>query len=263
MPFIPDFSVGRNPRIVGGIDSYIEDLPYQVSLRRLFVNETVSIWGHTCGGFIISQDAVVTAAHCIYGRENLKFQIRAGSDLRSQGGQVINVTKFFLHEGYSSTGYYNDIAIVKLQTRLQFGKTVWSTPLPPMGFKIPDGSPLLVSGWGALEWSGSSPERLQQVYVPAVSNEDCAKVYNNVRAHKICAGVVGRDSCQVWMNRIWILRKLEWNSFLQGDSGGPLFYKGRVVGIVSSGYRCAYDGYPGIYIRVSEFLDWIAAHMFK
>lgn len=48
----------------------------------------------------------------------------------------------------------------------------------------------------------------------------------------------------------------------QGDSGGPMVYKKFVVGIVSSGYRCAYDGYPGIYMRVSEFLDFIAEKMF-
>lgn len=197
-PFIPDFSLGgRQPKIVGGIDAYIEDVPYQVSLRRLFENETASIWGHTCGGFIISTDAILTAAHCIYGREHLKFQIRAGSDLRSQGGQVINVSKFFLHPDYQSNGYYNDIAVMKLESRLQFGSKVWSIALPARGYRVPDGAPLLVSGWGALQWgASSSPERLQSVYVPAVSNEDCAKAYSNIRDHKICAGSVGLDSCQ-------------------------------------------------------------------
>lgn len=48
---------------------------------------------------------------------------------------------------------------------------------------------------------------------------------------------------------------------IKGDSGGPLAYKGMVVGIVSSGYRCAYAGYPGMYIRVSEYLDFIAEHL--
>lgn len=244
LPFVPDFSVGREPKIVGGEDAYIEDVRYQVSLRRLFENETVSSWGHTCGGFIISPDAVITAAHCIYGRENLKFQIRAGSDLRSQGGQVVNVSKFFLHEDYQPSGYHNDIALLKLKTRLRFNDQVWATQMPPKGYRVPDGAPLIVSGWGALAWQGSSPERLQKVTVPAVSNEECARAYSNVRAGKICAGSEGLDSCQ-------------------GDSGGPLAYKGYVVGIVSSGYRCAVAGFPGIYIRMSEYLDWIAAHMFK
>lgn len=197
LSFIPDFSTNeKQPKIVGGVDAYIEDIPYQVSLRRLFENDTVVSWGHTCGGFIISTDAVVTAAHCIYGREHLKFQIRAGSDLRSQGGQVVNVTKFFLHPDYQTSGTYNDVAVLKLENRLQFNSKVWSIMLPPRGYRVPDDSPLLVSGWGTLTWQGSSSERLQQVYVPAVSNEECAKAYNNIRDHKICAGAVGVDSCQ-------------------------------------------------------------------
>ncbi|CRL07771.1 CLUMA_CG020725, isoform A [Clunio marinus] len=237
IPFVPDFSVGdKQPKIVGGIDAYIEDAKYQVSLRRFVGNDTDGVWGHSCGGFIISQDAIVTAAHCIYGRETSKYQIRAGSDLRSQGGQIIDVKKFFLHEDYQPSGYYNDIAIVKLEKRLTFNSKVWSIPLPPKGYKVPDGDALLVSGWGALSWQGSSPERLQKVYVPAVSNEQCARAYSNIRDHKICAGAEGLDSCQ-------------------GDSGGPMTHKNFVVGVVSSGYRCAYDGFPGIYTRFWTLLD--------
>lgn len=44
-PFFPDFSSGRDPKIVGGVDAYIEDIPYQVSLRRLVQNETYASWG--------------------------------------------------------------------------------------------------------------------------------------------------------------------------------------------------------------------------
>lgn len=155
----------------------------------------------------------------------------------------MNVTKIFMHPDYQQSGYYNDIAILRLASHLKFGKKVWSIPLPPKGYKVPEGAPLLVSGWGALAWQGSSPERLQSVLVPTVTNANCAKVYSSVRDHKICAGKAGVDSCQ-------------------GDSGGPLVHKNFVVGVVSSGYRCAVEGYPGMYTRVSEFLDFITFHMF-
>lgn len=153
------------------------------------------------------------------------------------------MTKFFIHPDYQPSGFYNDIAVLRLETRLHFSSKVWSTALPPKGYKVQHGEPLVVSGWGALAWQGSSPERLQKVTVPAVSNEECTRAYNNIRAHKICAGEAGLDACQ-------------------GDSGGPLIHKGIVVGIVSSGYRCAYEGFPGIYTRVSEFFEFIALHMF-
>lgn len=239
-----DSEADKTPKIVGGEPAYIEDVPYQVSLRRLFQNDTVTTFVHTCGGIIISPDTILTAAHCIYGRENINFQIRAGSDLKSQGGQLINVTKKLLHHDYQQSGFYNDIAILKLQRKIEINSKAQPIQVAPRGFKVPDNAPLLASGWGTTTWQGSSPERLQKVFVPAVSNVECAKAYSNVRAHKICAGIEGRDSCQ-------------------GDSGGPLVYRKVLVGIVSSGFRCAAAGYPGLYTRVSEFIDWIGLNMFK
>lgn len=235
---------GKIPKIVGGEPAYIEDVPYQVSLRRLFQNDTTTTFVHTCGGIIVAPSTILTAAHCIYGREQVSFQIRAGSDLKSQGGQIVNVTKKILHPDYQHSGFYNDIAILRLEHRLEMNSKVQMIQIAPRGLRVPDHFPLLVSGWGTLNWQGSSPERLQKVYVPAVSNEECAKVYSNERAHKICAGEEGKDSCQ-------------------GDSGGPLVYRKMLVGIVSSGFRCAAAGYPGLYTRVSEFFDWIGMNMFS
>lgn len=173
----------------------------------------------------------------------MPFQIRAGSDLKSQGGQIVNVTKFFLHPDYQQNGFYNDIAVMRLAEKLQINTKVQPIQIAPRGYRVPDNAELLVSGWGTLEFRGSSPERLQKVYVPAVSNEVCARSYSNIRPHKICAGREGVDACQ-------------------GDSGGPLVWKKMLVGIVSSGTGCGSAGFPGIYTRVSEFFDFIGLHMF-
>lgn len=191
--FNQDDDEDKTPKIVGGVPALIEDVPYQVSLRRLFQNDTVTTFVHTCGAIIVNTDTILTAAHCIFGREHLPYQIRAGSDMKSQGGQIVNVTKFFLHPDYQHSGFYNDIAVMRLAEKLRFSPKVQAIQIAPRGYRVPNNAPLLVSGWGTLEFRGSSPERLQKVFVPAVSNEDCAKAYSNIRPHKICAGIEGRQ----------------------------------------------------------------------
>lgn len=69
-------------------------------------------------------------------------------------------------------------------------------------FRVSDGTSLLVSGWGRLKESGSPSEQLQKVYVPVVSNEVCALSYEDIRNDQICAGVAGKDSCQVFLLKI-------------------------------------------------------------
>ncbi|CAO1408608.1 unnamed protein product [Diamesa hyperborea] len=229
----------RGVKIVGGVNAYIEEVPYQLSMRIATINDTGTFWAHTCGAIIISQSAVMTAAHCVYGRMNRKYSVRAGSDMKSQGGQLVDVKKIEMHPEYLPSGFYYDIAMMKLSSNLMFNTRVWSVALPPMGYKVPDGADLLVSGWGTLEFRGNSPDRLQKVIVPAVSNEECAKAYGNIREHKICAGIVGKDACQ----------------------GGPLVHKNTLVGVVSSGNGCGFEGYPGIYTRVSEFLTFVVKHL--
>ncbi|XP_070509010.1 trypsin-like [Chironomus tepperi] len=235
----PDFYVpsDRNPRIVGGTNATIEEVPYQVSLR--YCRTTC---GHFCGGSIINQDTILTAAHCVDGDLPEWIAVRAGSDLRSQGGQILQVRNIIIHPEYQRSGLYNDVAVLKLSTQLRFSSKVMPIGLPPRGMSFRSGTPLLVSGWGALLWQGSSPERLQKVIVPYVPNDVCGRIYGNIRATSLCAGEEGVDACQ-------------------GDSGGPLVHNNFVVGIVSGGSYCAFDGYPGTYARTSEFLGFISQAM--
>lgn len=141
----------REVKIVGGVNAYIEEVPYQLSMRVATINETGTFWSHTCGAIIISQSAVMTAAHCVYGRLERKYSVRAGSDMRSQGGQLVDVKKIVMHPEYLPSGLYYDIAMMKLVSNLNFNTRVWSVALPPIGYKVPDGADLLVSGWGTLE----------------------------------------------------------------------------------------------------------------
>ena len=105
----------------------------------------------------------------------------------------------------------------------------------------------IVSGWGRLSSGGTSPDILQEVTVPVVSNATCnsASSYNgSINDTMICAGYQqgGKDSCQ-------------------GDSGGPMVaaYQNEIysIGVVSWGHGCAAPNKYGVYARTSKFVDWI------
>merc|ERR1712037_894730 len=104
-----------------------------------------------------------------------------------------------------------------------------------------------VTGWGTLSSGGSQPTVLQEVDVTVTTNTACKNAYGSsmITANMICAADSGKDSCQ-------------------GDSGGPMIApeNGRqaLIGVVSWGYGCAMEAYPGVYARVTEKMDWIVAN---
>uniref|UniRef100_A0A1Q3FQJ5 trypsin n=1 Tax=Culex tarsalis TaxID=7177 RepID=A0A1Q3FQJ5_CULTA len=230
---------GTVGRIVGGQDTTIENHPYQVSLRRR--------GNHNCGGAILNENTILTAAHCVYYTDSppSDYSIRAGSTLRNQGGQLITASEVFIHPWYDDWTLDWDIAILKLEQNLVLGPSVQKIDLPETTFKIQHGTLASIAGWGTLYYQGPSTNHLQQVSVPIVDNVICSKAYQNfgsILSFHLCAGDAGLDACQ-------------------GDSGGPLVYGGQVIGIVSWGYGCAFKGYPTVYTRVSDFIEFIHEHM--
>ena len=109
---------------------------------------------------------------------------------------------------------------------------------------------LFLQGWGTTSSGGSISEDLLKVEVPFVDKETCEQDYTGytISDNMLCAGEKGKDSCQ-------------------GDSGGPLvaYDNGSpvLVGVVSWGIGCAFEGYPGVYAKVSNYLDWIENVMAK
>ncbi|XP_055531830.1 trypsin-1-like [Wyeomyia smithii] len=226
-------------RIVGGSDTRIEKHPYQISLRKS--------GSHTCGGSILNANHVLTAAHCVHypHSEPADFSVRIGSTYRNEGGKLVAISKINIHPEYDDWSLECDIAVLKLAKSVSFDSTIKPITLPKKDFRIAEGTIASIAGWGGLHFQGPSTSHLQQVSVPIVSNKACSRAYENfgaVYSYHLCAGAAGIDACQ-------------------GDSGGPLVVKGVLVGIVSWGYGCAFNGYPTVYTRVSEFLDFIKYHM--
>jgi len=230
-------------RIVGGIPAQRNELPYQVQLQ-LFGS-------HFCGGSVINEDWIITAAHCLFddiGPTGYSVAVRQYDVTQVEDEIVLGVAEYFKHPRYPIPG--NDIALIRVAGRLDFSDGNVAPVCSPDEGRLYVDSPSIVSGWGATQWQGSGSEVLLYTAVTITSNDYCrqallANNYPPPRSMEVCAGSEEennqRDSCQ-------------------GDSGGPLVVKEdgtfRLVGVVAHGFECA-SGSPGVYTRVNSFFDFI------
>ncbi|XP_069679950.1 trypsin-7-like [Periplaneta americana] len=219
-----------NGRIVGGTDADIANYPYQVSMQ---VNN-----GHFCGGSIISTEWVVTAAHCVKDIPINVVSFRAGSSNQGTGGTVHPAEQITYNPNFSEQTADYDIAVAKVSVLFVFSNTV--QPIKFTSVAPPTGTPVVVTGWGALYEDGPAPEVLQQVQINIVDFEECDSVYGGITQRMICAGVPqgGKGVCG-------------------GDSGGPLVANGSLVGVVSWGAFCAAKGYPQVFSDVAVLSSWV------
>jgi len=165
--------------------------------------------------------------------------------------QTVKGIKAIYHPQYDPDTTVNDIAVIVLDKPIKFGQAAQPVCLPEAGEQVADNTVATVAGWGLTREGGSSVSQfLNQVGVPIVNPQSCASQYSRagikiVSQAMICAGFSagGKDSCQ-------------------GDSGGPFVVQGKngytLQGVVSFGIGCARPGLPGVYSRVSNYLDWIA-----
>nr|XP_023028142.1 trypsin-like [Leptinotarsa decemlineata] len=229
------YSIPANVRIIGGEDADIAEFPWQISLQR---NHE-----HSCGGFLISNTWVATAAHCLFTGSNTNLYIRAGSSRTDSGGQVSKVDRFIVHPYYNDSSLDYDVALLQLVSPVTTPNAT-AAALPEAGKAVPVGAMLTVTGWGyTFNDKILAPVILQQVSIPILSHAACSRAYagESITSQMFCAGLYGtggKDSCQ-------------------GDSGGPAVADGEVVGIVSWGNGCGDPYFPGVYVKVSSLRDWI------
>jgi len=231
-------------RIVGGNPTDPHEIPWQVGL--------VNSWSPRpfCGGTIISERFIMTAAHCMGGSFQVLAQEHDVTD--NSDGTKHNVKASTSHPNYNDNTYDYDYAIVELVEPLSLtgSSKARAACLPTSSdVQFASGTSFVVSGWGALSEGGNSPDVLHAVLVPHVSDAACNNYYDNyggITARMICAGQAqgAIDSCQ-------------------GDSGGPLTWvdptssKVKLIGVVSWGVGCARPNNPGVYAEVSSVLPWI------
>ncbi|XP_048009841.1 trypsin-3-like [Megalobrama amblycephala] len=221
-------------KIVGGYECTKNGVQYQVSLNSGY---------HFCGGSLISNLWVVSAAHCYKSR----VQVRLGEhniDVTEGTEQFIDSTKVIRHPSYNSYTLDNDIMLIKLSSAASLNSYVKTVSLPSSCAS--SGTSCLISGWGNMSASGSNyPSRLMCLNAPILSDSTCKSAYpGEITSNMFCAGFMegGKDSCQ-------------------GDSGGPVVCNGQLQGIVSWGYGCAQKNLPGVYVKVCNYNTWISNTM--
>ena len=163
----------------------------------------------------------------------------------SQGARY-KAQQIYLSENYNNYTFNNDIAIIELAEEVANVAEV-KLITPDMETLLNTGDTLKVMGWGSLTVDGTSlPTILQEVDLALSDREKCNTAYGGtITDTMLCAGLEegGKDSCQ-------------------GDSGGPLLVNSNnewyQVGVVSFGSVCAEAGAPGVYARVSKFIDWVS-----
>ena len=255
---------GTTAKIVGGIMAPAGKFPFQTALIVAATPEGREHFGQFCGGSLIAQDWVLTAAHCVPDTEANEVDVYVGSSVLpsggpnpgSAGGVRSAVDAIIVHEAYDPATSDNDIALLHVTGPIpsDLRTAVAATPAHDKQFVFPLGDAVVI-GWGATTEGGGTTPQLMRVWVDIQDSELCEANYKEVipnleiTDNMLCAGLPegGQDSCQ-------------------GDSGGflgaPLGNGDYVqLGVVSFGVGCARPKLFGVYTRVANYADWITQHM--
>jgi len=264
----------RSSRIVGGVETEVNEYPWQARLLT-----QLQTGQQLCGGSLVSSQWVLTAAHCTQGEAGNPDNIAVYLGEHDQSTTVptsvqFGVSQVINHPNYQLVGEMRipvyDFSLLKLASPVDFAALPAIRPicLPSDTSLDYAGLTATVTGFGATSYGGVGSDTLLEAEVVVLSNADCLSDNYNYSAalaavveagygelleqsleQMMCAAFPGKDACQ-------------------GDSGGPLVTAGsgdgvtsgqnyELIGVVSTGIGCADPSYPGVYARVTKQLEWI------
>ncbi|XP_026758720.2 uncharacterized protein LOC113518140 isoform X2 [Galleria mellonella] len=236
----------QQPRVVGGGGAAAGAWPWQAALYR--------DGDFQCGATLISEQWLISASHCFYQATEAHWVVRLGALRRGAWPRgpwerVARIRQIVLHPRYAPQGFRNDIAMLRMDPILLHAR-LRPACLPPLRAQPPAGQHCTVVGWGQLyEHERVFPDTLQEVELPVISTAECRRRTRLLPLYRVtedmfCAGYErgGRDACL-------------------GDSGGPLMCQESdrwyIYGVTSNGYGCARANRPGVYTKVSNYIEWI------
>ncbi|XP_034476153.1 trypsin-1 [Drosophila innubila] len=221
-------------RIIGGQFASAGQFPHQVSLQ---LNGR-----HHCGGSLISDTMIVTAAHCTKGQSPSQMMAIVGTnDLSAGNGQTVGIAQFIIHPQYNPQSQDFDMSLIRLSSPVTLGGAVQTIQLAESDANYAADTMATISGFGAINQNLQLPNRLMFAQVQLWSRDFCnAQNIPGLTDRMVCAG---HPSGQV--------------SSCQGDSGGPLTVDGKLFGVVSWGFGCGAKGRPAMYTYVGALRSWI------
>lgn len=232
-------------RIVGGTSVSIRDYPWQVF---------ISAGDYLCGGTIIADKWVITAAHCLFDEDNKRISDKdinflAGTSrpfLEDPGGVQYDISYSVIHEDYNPSDFGNDLALLRTEEVIEheFAHPINLIIEEEVEQGISDpGAEAIITGWGLTSVDPLRfPDNLQKLELPIVTDALAQAVWGPLPENVLMAGLIdgSGDACS-------------------GDSGGPLIVKSgneyKLAGIISWGSSGCNS--IGGYVRLSEFLDWL------
>ncbi|RMZ94641.1 chymotrypsin-like protease CTRL-1 [Brachionus plicatilis] len=232
-------------RVISGTEATPGDWAWSVSLT---MNGR-----HFCGGVLIDDTTVVSAAHCFSGSSYINPALRVDIGVHDRNNkedwvQTRTVSKLYIHQSFSMQNLRYDIALIKLSSKITLNDT-YVIPIcidesnSTISELEPQGKTGWLTGWGHEKYQGVLTRYKMQGSIDILTDNRCKQRYGYLYNTdvQICAGENGVDA-----------------GACQGDSGGPfvLPYQGRwyLVGLVSWGYGCG-DG--TVFARFNYFLSWI------
>ncbi|XP_068632384.1 phenoloxidase-activating enzyme 1-like [Battus philenor] len=248
-------------RIFGGQFTDLDEFPWMVLQGYLTKANKMT---YQCGGVLLNHRYELTAAHCVVGEIETAVgklkSVRLGEyDIQTEIDcidgecadpyQEIAVLSAHPHPGFvdGKVNREDDIALVRLAQRAKYTFFVKPICLPETSLRLSEGSDVFVAGWGKTLRGNRSPVKLK-LGMPIFNRAQCFQKYKKVGADltekQICAGgAFAEDACR-------------------GDSGGPLMRRRpngvwETVAVVSFGYGCGREGWPGVYTSIASYLDWI------